>query len=222
MMGVKRKDLVGQRFERWLVVSQGEDYIYPKSGDRSARWICICDCGKQKLVHGAHLKNGTSQSCGCYNIEQSSTHGLSHTRAYSAWNGMMGRCSPLAADKDRELYFDKGISVCEQWKDVVVFFQDMGECPDGYELERIDGTLGYSPDNCIWASEFTQAQNRSTFKNNTSGKTGVAWSEQHEKWRVGISHNKVRHEGGLYSNFEEAVKAREALEIKYLGKIKEK
>lgn len=214
-------DLTGQTFGRWVVTSRGLDYTYPKSGKSAPRWECLCECGKEKLVHGAHLKNGTSTSCGCYNVEQSSTHGLSHTRAYNAWNGMMGRCSPTAAVKDREIYFDRGIGVCEQWNDVVRFFQDMGECPDGYELERIDGTVGYSPDNCIWANEFTQAQNRSTFKNNTSGKTGVAWSEQHEKWRVGISHNKVRYEGGLYSNFESAVHAREALEIKFLGKIKE-
>lgn len=217
----KLNNLVGQTFFRWKVISRGEDYIYPKSGDRSARWICLCDCGKEKLVHGAHLKNGTSQSCGCYNIEQSSTHGLSQTRAYAAYWHMKRRCSENAPTKDKELYFDKGIGVCEQWDDVVVFFKDMGECPDGYELERIDGTLGYSAENCIWASEFTQAQNRSTFKNNSSGKTGVSWSPQHEKWRVGISHNKTRYEGGLYSNFNEAVEAREQLELKFLGKIKE-
>lgn len=217
----KLVDLTGKTFGRWVVISRGLDYTYPSTGKSAPRWNCLCECGKEKLVHGAHLKNGTSISCGCYNIEQSSTHGLSHTRAYNAYWHMKRRCSEDAAPKDKELYFDKGIGVCERWFDVVVFIEDMGECPDGYELERLDGSLGYSPDNCIWASEFTQAQNRSTFKNNTSGKTGVAWSPQHGKWRVGLEHNKVRHEGGLYSKFEEAVKAREALEIKFLGKIKE-
>ena len=204
-----------------MVVSQGEDYIYPKSGDRSARWICLCDCGKEKLVHGAHLRNGTSRSCGCYNIEQSSTHGLSQTRAYAAYYHMKKRCSEDAAPKDKELYFDKGIGVCERWNDVVLFVDDMGECPDGYELERLDSTLGYFPENCVWETELTQAQNRGTFKNNTSGKTGVYWSEQHLKWRVILFHNKVKYEGGLYADYDSAVVARCELEIEHLGKVKE-
>lgn len=212
--------LKGQRFKRWTVLSRGEDYIYPSSGKTATRWNCICDCGKEKLVHAAHLKNGTSLSCGCYNIEQSTTHGLSQTRAYNSYYHLIRRCSEKAAPKDKELYFEKGIGVCERWLDFITFFQDMGECPEGYEIERVDGRLGYSPDNCIWASEFTQAQNRQTFKNNTSGRTGVSWSPQHCKWRSGISHNRVRYEGGLYSDYDQAVRAREALEIKFLGKIK--
>ena len=138
-MSVKKKDLVGQRFARWVVIAEGEDYVYP-SGKKSFRWICKCDCGEEGLVHGSHLKNGTSQSCGCFNREQSSTHGLSQTRAYKAYGHMKRRCSENASPKDKELYFDKGIGVCQRWEDVVLFFQDMGECPDGFELERLDPT----------------------------------------------------------------------------------
>lgn len=214
-------DLTGKVFGRWTVVSRGEDYIYPSTGKGAVRWNCLCDCGKEGLVHAAHLKNGTSVSCGCYNIEQSSTHGLSGLRAYSAFWHMHKRCSDKASTKDKECYSEKGISVCDRWLDVVLFIEDMGECPEGYELERLDPLLGYFPENCTWADEQRQAENRATFKNNTSGRTGVSFDQKLGKWRVYLYQNKIKYDGGNYSNFECAVAAREALELKHLGYIKE-
>lgn len=34
---------------------------------------CKCDCGKECLVWSAHLRNGHTQSCGCYGIERAAT-----------------------------------------------------------------------------------------------------------------------------------------------------
>ncbi len=44
--------------------------------------------------------------------------------------------------------------------DLRIFLKDMGVCPPGYQLDRIDGTKGYSPDNCRWASLEIQNRNR--------------------------------------------------------------
>ena len=164
---------VGKIFNRWTVVARGEDYLSPNSGDRNARYTCKCACGTVKLVHKHQLLNGSSKSCGCFSREVSSTHGLSQTRAYSAWTHMVRRCSGKSL-KDNEHYLDKGITVCDRWvNSVEVFFEDMGECPDGYELDRVDFNGNYEPSNCRWVDEQTQAKNRGKFKNNTSGKTGV-------------------------------------------------
>lgn len=59
---------VGKRFTRWTVVGRGKDYIYPSTGKAAIRYNCLCDCGKEKLVHKSHLLNGSSQSCGCIKI----------------------------------------------------------------------------------------------------------------------------------------------------------
>ena len=219
---VRAKDLTGQRFSRWLVIERGEDYIYPSTGKGAVRWFCECDCGNRALVHAAHLNNGTSQSCGSLNREISSVHGLSGTRAYKAYAHMVRRCSGLY-EKDNPYYKDKGIGVCPRWLESVEnFYEDMGECPDGYELERLDYNKGYCPENCIWADEQTQSENRGEYSNNTSGRTGVTWSEVHGKWRVYLYHKKKKYEGGLHSSFERAVEVRESLELKYLGYIKHK
>lgn len=213
--------MIGKDFNRWTVLSSGEDYIYPKSGKVSVRYNCVCACGKFGLVHSAHLKNGSSQSCGCLNVEISSTQGgMSKTRAYTSWSNMLRRCKGLGTRSQDTKYKELGITYQTSWDDFTTFFNDMGNCPDGYELERLDSLGNYCKENCCWADETTQATNRGKFSNNTSGCTGVAWSEQHQKWRVGIHVNKKRHEGGLYENFNDAVLARENLELKWLGYIK--
>ena len=56
-------------------------------------------------------------------------------------------------------YGGRGITVCERWKDYLNFLADMGECPDGYSIERINNDLGYSPDNCKWIPKRSQARN---------------------------------------------------------------
>ena len=61
-------NLVGQRFGRLVVISF-EGYKTYKSGRRRL-WKCKCDCGKEKIIEGASLRNGDTTSCGCYQKEQ--------------------------------------------------------------------------------------------------------------------------------------------------------
>jgi hypothetical protein len=56
-------------------------------------------------------------------------------------------------------YGEKGIFVCERWKDFRNFLTDMGEPPVGASIERKDNSKGYSPENCIWANGFVQMRN---------------------------------------------------------------
>jgi hypothetical protein len=141
--------------------------------DRSPTvWFCICSCGNTAEVRSSKLVNGHTKSCGCLQKEKASfankKHGQSTypnngraTKEYNTWALMRRRCSPVNTNKDRFLYFEQGIFVCERWKIFENFFADMGVAPTSkHSIDRIDGTKGYSPENCRWADSKTQVRNR--------------------------------------------------------------
>ena len=63
-------DLTGKRFGRWTVVGRAENVI------KMTMWLCHCDCGTERVVHGNALRSGNSQSCGCLQRELASKQHL--------------------------------------------------------------------------------------------------------------------------------------------------
>lgn len=53
-------DELGHRYGKLTVMVLA---AIPKTNKRS--WLCLCDCGKTKIVRGAHLRAGSVKSCGC-------------------------------------------------------------------------------------------------------------------------------------------------------------
>ena len=84
--------------------------------------------------------------------------GMSPT--YVSWNSMMARCNRPSSPSFKN-YGAKGIAVCDRWHNFISFLEDMGERPNGTSLDRIDGSLGYEPGNCRWATRTEQNRNRS-------------------------------------------------------------
>lgn len=165
------KDIEGQTFGRWRVVSYA-------GSDNGARWLCQCSCGSPpRVVATTNLMQG-SKSCGCLQREAAAetgktlhkrrrkvpcavkTHGMSKTPEYLAWNQMIQRCT----NKNLRNYSDyggRGIKVCDEWKvSFSAFYQHIGPRPSAdHSLDRIDNDGNYEPGNVRWATDRQQRDN---------------------------------------------------------------
>lgn len=109
------------------------------------------------------VKNKITSLCGKCSRAKPTTvkHGMSNSREYSSWNNMRRRCYDPNNVRSK-FYSESGVKVCERWNNSFEnFFADMGECPEGFSIERKDLRGDYCPSNCIWASDVTQANNKS-------------------------------------------------------------
>jgi hypothetical protein len=85
-------------------------------------------------------------------------HGLRYHPLYSKWKSMRARCNN-PNDPRYKNYGARNIKVCSRWEDFNNFLDDMGLCPMGMGIDRIDNSKGYSPDNCRWATQSQQLRN---------------------------------------------------------------
>ena len=62
-------NMVGKRFENLTVIKRYGTHV-SKSGQKKPTWLCVCDCGNEKIATGQDLKTGHVKSCGCIPTKQ--------------------------------------------------------------------------------------------------------------------------------------------------------
>lgn len=184
-------------------------------------WECLCSCGNIVTTRRSNLSD--SSSCGCKWRERQSvslsTHGMSKTSEYSSWIKMKERCYSKHY-RDPQYYKDKGVKVCDRWiNSFENFYNDMGDCPKGYSLDRIDPDGDYDPKNCRWASLSIQAFNQIP-TNNSSGRVGV-YKSKNGTYQASICVDGKNIYLGGNLDFEKASEVRRKAEIKYFGFAKD-
>jgi hypothetical protein len=165
-----------------------------------AYWLCRCQCGTERGVFSAYLRNGLSGSCGCLHREivaatmaaVSLRHGFTRYPEYRTYCAMLGRCDN-PKDSHYYLYGARGITVCERWRETFKhFYVDMGPKPTpAHSIERKNTNADYTPDNCEWATIDVQANNtRRNVKITALGETRtIAQWAKHS----GIDHETIRY-----------------------------
>lgn len=163
-MGQRRKDLTGLKVGFLTVLEPSE------SVRGQWHWLTRCACGAEKSLNSAELtkwhKRGAMPSCGCMRKvtigRRNTRHGMSGHPAYAVWRSMLDRCR-LPTHQAWPNYGGRGVKVCERWTEFSLFWDDMGpRYRTGYDIERLDNSKGYSPENCAWRTRQRNASNRRT------------------------------------------------------------
>lgn len=179
-------DLTGKRYGRLVCLKDSG-----RDKNRKVLWLCKCDCGNKTVVPVGNLISGNTKSCGCLKIDQliarSTKHGLSRVdgkapRLYQVWKHMRQRCRNPNF-KDYKNYGARDIKICPAWNADYENFHNWA-LANGYRsdltIERIDNNLGYSPQNCRWATRKEQSRNARSNRHiwfNGKDKIAAEWAE---------------------------------------------
>ncbi len=146
------KAVVGTRVEGWECVK----YVKTTSAGQVFTWRH--ECGREVTRSVNRLKSGALCSClPRHNIKPES---VLHAATRNTHKNMLVRC----LNPEHPAYHNyggRGIRVNPDWMDYSNFVVDMGERPDGHELDRIDNNGGYYKDNCRWVTRRENLRNTS-------------------------------------------------------------
>jgi AraC-like DNA-binding protein len=124
-------------------------------------------------------------------------HGMWHHSAFRTWQSMMDRCfNPRC--KDFASYGGRGITVCDAWRNPVIFCAYVGEKPRGKSLGRIRNEEGYAPGNVEWQTALEQGASK---RNNRVPGGLAAMARAH-----GMSESTLRRRLDAGLPYEQAVK----------------
>lgn len=144
---------------------------YPRNdGKKTLHLVCACDCGNEYYASPSAFVLGRVISCGCSKKQRyrsADSHGMSHTRFYKIWCGILKRCNTKTSQNYIN-YGGRGIKVCDRWMEFNNFKEDMYQSylehvkefgEENTSIERKDVNGNYDFNNCTWATRKTQNNN---------------------------------------------------------------
>ena len=152
MIQIKKGDVFGEL----TYLKEAPKKTQP-SGQRPKRVFCKCSCGSIKDYLLAHIIRNRINCCGC----NKAAPGNLKTPLHNSWRGMVNRVRDKYGNR-KHIYFDRGITMIEEWKNFNTFkkWAINNGYKEGLTIDRIDNDKGYSPDNCRWVSSRDNCNNR--------------------------------------------------------------
>jgi hypothetical protein len=197
---------------RWTILGETR-----KNGRKYYR--CRCECGTEREIYYRSIESGASLSCGCLRRE------LTKERAMDMAGRQFGKLRVLQRDPAKD-----GWWVCEcdcgnrkSIRGTSLRKQETRSCGCiQKEIARNTGTKTVAQNsekqiatNVAYHTNFQVLENRNPAKNNTSGHKGVYWDKSRGKWSAYIQVHGKRVYLGRFSDYEDAVTARELAEEEY-------
>ena len=218
-------DITGQKFGRLTVIKR----VTPV-GVQPIESLCQCECGKKVVVRNSQIKNGTTKSCGCLQKELISKR----QKKYNKYD-LSGEYGIGYTNKNEPFYFD--IADYDLIKEYCWFINNRGYVyaktlngdgkhilfhrlimPDSIQVDHINRIRHDNRRiNLRSANNQINMLNKSKYKNNKSGTTGVTWHKRDKIWEVHIRYHNRQIYLGRYADYNEAVKVRKEAEKKYFG-----
>lgn len=204
-------DLTNQRFTRLKVIERAAN---DKSGN--VRWLCECDCGKQKIVNSNNLRAGKTRSCGCLQKERATQYLATQNenmlnqqfdqltvieRAGIKSNGQqlwLCRCECGGQKEFTTNSLKRGVATscgCSKRKAML-------DANKSLNAQRVDNVV-------------IPSLKKRVSKNNTSGHKGVSLRKSTGRYEAYICVDNKRKSLGSHVTLEAAIKARKEAEMKY-------
>ena len=200
------ENLIGQRFGK-LVVKE----LLPSNDRGHRRWNCLCDCGNMHIATTGNLKNGHTTNCGC-------------GKSPDLTGKVFGKLTVIRRAEEKVRRGNRWIPVWEC------------QCECGEIVYRASSTLTNKKErmciNClryanagtmtqsagfVGGAQLPKIQEMKLTAANTSGTRGVYWHKKQNKWYVRLKFQGKLLYFGSYSNYDDAVKARQQAEEEIYG-----
>ena len=212
-------DLTGKKYGKLTVIK-----ISPDSSNSHKKWLCKCECGNLTSVLGYNLKNGNTQSCGCFQRDckkNSNKYDLS---------GEYGKCYFYDGDffifdlDDYDLLKEytwckgsRGYAITSTNNKNTSAHRVIMNCPDGKVVDHINhNTRDNRKSNLRICTVGENNINKRPFSRREE-RTGIRYDKG--RWRAYITLHNTDINLGSYKNKEQAIQARENAEKEYFGEF---
>lgn len=218
-------DMTNCKIGMWTV-------LYRTSNDTHGKavWHCRCECGNEKDISGANLRNKSTLSCGCSHrshntFDLSGDYAVGHDNSGNSFlfdKEEYSKIKPYYWRVGSNKYvsmviYDRNTKKCTQY----LLHRFLMNPTSEEEVDHINhNTLDNRKSNLRIVTTAQNQMNSVVSDRNRSGVKGVNWDNNEQRWRVRISVSGKRLSLGSYKNFDDAVQCRKSAEAFYYGEYK--